>query len=226
MGGEAVSRGQRRVIFCDFDGTITENDNIIAIIRHFNPPGWEPIVQDVLEERISISEGVGQMFALLPSSMRDEVIRFALGQAVIRPGFEEFVRFCCDSDIALYVTSGGIDFFVYPLLEPFGIPFDHIYCNGSDFSGESIRITWPHPCQDPCQNKCGMCKATIARRFPEEQYERIVIGDSVTDFAAAKLVEFVYARAQLISKCEELHLPYAPFGTFYDIIEHLGGSAS
>ncbi|TDL54033.1 2-hydroxy-3-keto-5-methylthiopentenyl-1-phosphate phosphatase [Paenibacillus dendritiformis] len=223
MGGEAVSRSQRRVIFCDFDGTITVNDNIIAIIRHFNPPGWEPIVQDVLKERMSISEGVGQMFALLPSSMRDEVIRFALGQAVIRPGFEEFVRFCRDSDIELYVTSGGIDFFVYPLLEPFGIPADHIYCNGSDFSGESIRITWPHPCQDPCRNKCGMCKATIVRRFPSEQYERIVIGDSVTDFAAAKLVEFVYARAQLISKCEELQLPYAPFETFYDIIEHLGG---
>ena len=36
-------REEEYIIFCDFDGTITENDNIIAIIRHFNPPGWEPI---------------------------------------------------------------------------------------------------------------------------------------------------------------------------------------
>ncbi len=215
---------KKKVIFCDFDGTITANDNIVALIKHFNPEGWRDIVEDVLAERISIRDGVGQMFALLPASMKDQVIRQAINQAVIRPGFKEFLAFCKQHEIEFYVTSGGIDFFVYPLLEPFDISHNHIYCNGSDFSGEHIRITWPHACQEPCTNDCGMCKTTIVRQFPAEQYERIVIGDSVTDFAAAKLVEFVYARAQLIDKCEELGLPHATFDTFYDIVEHLSVS--
>ncbi|MCY9515823.1 2-hydroxy-3-keto-5-methylthiopentenyl-1-phosphate phosphatase [Paenibacillus apiarius] len=216
-----MTTAKKRVVFCDFDGTITVNDNIIAIIRHFNPAGWEPIAQDVIAERKSIRQGVGELFALLPASMRDEVIRFATSQAIIRSGFEQFVHFCREESIELYVTSGGIDFFVYPLLKPFGIPSDRIYCNGSDFSGDTVRITWPHECSEPCNNDCGMCKTTIVRRFPPEQYERIVVGDSVTDFAAAKLVEFVYARSHLIEKCEQLHIPHAPFDTFHDIIGHI-----
>lgn len=30
-------------VFCDFDGTITEKDNIINIMKHFAPSGWEGI---------------------------------------------------------------------------------------------------------------------------------------------------------------------------------------
>lgn len=181
-------------------------------------------MQDVIHERTSIRQGVGEMFALLPSSLQEEVVQYAVTQARIRPGFEQFVQFCQAEGIELYITSGGIDFFVYPLLKPYQIPTDHIYCNGSDFNGDEIRITWPHYCQPPCTNDCGMCKTTIVRRFPKDQYERIVIGDSVTDFTAAKLADFVFARAQLIERCDELQLPYAPFQTFYDIIELLSHS--
>ncbi len=55
-----VRSEKKDVIFCDFDGTITENDNIIAIIRHFNPPGWEPIVNDIVSQRKTIRQGVGR----------------------------------------------------------------------------------------------------------------------------------------------------------------------
>ncbi|CAH0122231.1 MULTISPECIES: 2-hydroxy-3-keto-5-methylthiopentenyl-1-phosphate phosphatase [unclassified Paenibacillus] len=206
------------VVFCDFDGTITVNDNILAIIKHFNPEGWEPIVQDIMGERKSIRRGVGELFELLPSSSKKEVVDFALSQARIREGFGEFLAFCRQRGIEFYVTSGGIDFFVYPILAPFDIPEDHIFCNGSDFSGERIRITWPHQCQKPCTNDCGMCKTTIIRRFPAERYDRILIGDSVTDFAGAKLVDHVYARSHLTEKCEQLGLPHVPYENFYDII--------
>ena len=42
------------IIFCDFDGTITTNDNLIAIMKHFDPPGWEPIKDEILAQTISI----------------------------------------------------------------------------------------------------------------------------------------------------------------------------
>ena len=212
---------QSRVIFCDFDGTITNNDNIVAIIRHFNPEGWETIVDDIVGQRKSIREGVGELFRLLPSSMRTEVVDFAIQNAVIREGFAELLRFCQYEDIEFYVTSGGIDFFVYPLLAPFGIPQDHIYCNGSSFESERITIEWPHPCDAHCSNECGMCKTTIMRRFPPERYERILIGDSVTDFEGAKLADLVFARSHLIDKCRDLGLAYTPYETFYDVIDTL-----
>lgn len=53
------------IIFCDFDGTITNSDNIIAIMKKFAPPGWEELKDGVLKQKISISTGVGKMFSCL-----------------------------------------------------------------------------------------------------------------------------------------------------------------
>lgn len=216
-----MTTAKKRIIFCDFDGTITVNDNIIAIIKHFNPPGWEDIANSVLSQQISIRDGVGQMFRLLPTSIKQEVVEYGINNVQIRDGFAELLQYCKDEQIEFYVTSGGIDFFVFPVLARFGIPEDHIYCNGSDFSGKQIEITWPHPCDGHCTNDCGMCKTTIMRRFPATEFERIIIGDSVTDFEGAKLADVVFSRHYLTDKCKELGLPHTEFITFHDIVDEL-----
>ena len=207
------------VIFCDFDGTITTNDNIIAIMKHFDSPGWEPIKDAILAQTISIREGVQQMFSLLPSSKKDEVLAYVLEQAEIREGFEEFVAYTKQNNIPLYIVSGGINFFVYPLLEPFG-PFAGIYCNEADFSDDTIHITFPHGCDVQCDSQgCGCCKPSIIRKLLAEDTTSVVIGDSITDLQAAKQADLVIARDFLIEKCEELDIPYQPFENFGDVTE-------
>lgn len=136
-----TSREKQPIIFCDFDGTITNNDNIVAIMKHFKPDGFENIMQDTLDRQISIREGVGRMFALFPSSKREEITKFVLQTAGIREGFAAFLDYLRTEGIEFYVTSGGIDFFVEPILAPFDIPEDHIFCNGSTFDGDAIEIT-------------------------------------------------------------------------------------
>ncbi|SCW49339.1 2-hydroxy-3-keto-5-methylthiopentenyl-1-phosphatephosphatase [Paenibacillus tianmuensis] len=212
---------KQRVIFCDFDGTITVNDNIVAIMKHFQPEGWDTLVNQVISKEITIREGVGRMFALLPTSRRQEVIDYAIGNVTIRSGFRELLDYSKQEDILFLVTSGGIDFFVYPVLSSFAIPKENIYCNASDFSGTHIHIFWPHSCDAECDNDCGMCKTRIIRSYPRETYERIMIGDSVTDFAGAKLADTVFARSHLIELCQELGLNYYPFEDFHDVIKRL-----
>ncbi|MFD0670362.1 2-hydroxy-3-keto-5-methylthiopentenyl-1-phosphate phosphatase [Cohnella sp. GCM10027633] len=228
MSANNVNFPRPPVLFCDFDGTITLSDNIVAVMKHFNPPGWETIVGDIVGGRKSLQDGVGEMFALFPSSMKDEVKSYILESAGIREGFPELLQWCKDHNVPFYVTSGGIDFFIEPLLAPFGIPADHIYCNGSDFDGDRMRITWPHECDDECDNgACGMCKTTVIRRFPKEEYFRILIGDSITDFEGAKIVDLVFSRSHLTDRCRELGYPHIPFETFHDVIRNLeqGGLA-
>lgn len=208
-------------VFCDFDGTITENDNIIQIMRHFNPPGWETIKNAILQERISIQEGVGQLFSLLSSTSKEEITNYAVHQAVIRPGFEEFIQYCQNNDIRLLITSGGIDFFVFPILSRYPIPKQDIYCNASDFSGTQIKIVWPYSCDPECKKNCGMCKPTILRSFSADEYIKIVIGDSITDLKAAELADLVIARDFLLKKSKERSLTYKEFVSFYDVIRIL-----
>lgn len=209
------------VIYCDFDGTVTESDNIIALMKKFAPKGWETIKDQILAQELTISEGVGKLFSLLPSNMKEEITKFAIENANFRTGFKEFVAFAKAEEIPLYIVSGGIDFFVYPILEAYG-PFNGIYCNESDFSGERIKILWPHTCDSFCENECGCCKPSIIRKLTnnEDSY-KIVIGDSVTDFEAAKLADFVLARELLQEKCAEWGINHQGFSTFFDCIDEI-----
>lgn len=214
--------GRLPVIFCDFDGTITENDNIIAIMKHFNPPGWDSIVQQILDKTISIQEGVGRLFALMPSSQKSDIMNYAINNARIRQGFDRLLAFCREQNIEFLVTSGGIDFFVYPLLAPFNLNEQQIFCNSSDFTGEHLQIGWPHPCDEACENgACGMCKTKIIRSYPNDRYYRILIGDSITDFAGSKLVDTVFARSHLALELDKLGKPYFAYEDFDRVIDDL-----
>jgi 2-hydroxy-3-keto-5-methylthiopentenyl-1-phosphate phosphatase len=208
------------VIICDFDGTITETDNIIAIMKKFAPPEWDALKNGVLSQDIPIREGVGKMFQLLPSSLKKEIVEYIVDHAEIRQGFKEFVHYTKEKNIPLYIVSGGIDFFVYPLLEGL-IDKDQIYCNKADFTNEMIKIEWPHSCDNTCNNDCGCCKPSLIRQLTNENQRKIVIGDSITDLQAAKLADFVIARDLLLEKSKELDLPHKPFTTFYDVMKVL-----
>jgi 2-hydroxy-3-keto-5-methylthiopentenyl-1-phosphate phosphatase len=206
-------------VFCDFDGTITEKDNIIAIMKRFAPPEWETLKDDILSERISIREGVGKLFSLLPSSKKQEIITYAIDNVKIREGFADFVKYLDEQKIPLYIVSGGIDFFVYPILQAYG-PFAGIFCNVADFSEEYINILWPNTCDEHCHNDCGCCKPSIIRGLKEDFY-KVVIGDSVTDLQAAKQADLVIARELLLEKSKEYRLNHREFDDFYDVIKHM-----
>lgn len=207
------------VLICDFDGTVTKNDNIIAIMKQFAPPGWEALKEGVLTQQISIKEGVGNMFELLSSSQKEEITDFILQDAKLREGFADFVAYAQEAGIPLYIVSGGMDFFVKPILNGL-VPENYIYCNTADFSGEYIQIDWPHSCDEHCQNECGCCKPSIIRDIAKGK-DIIVIGDSITDLAAAKLADFVIARDLLLEKSRALGLAHRPFETFYEVIGHV-----
>jgi 2-hydroxy-3-keto-5-methylthiopentenyl-1-phosphate phosphatase len=207
---------QNLQIYCDFDGTITEKDMIITLMEQFAPQGWEAIKDAVLSRTISVQEGVGRMFAMIPSDQIQEMVEYARRIVQIRPGFAEFMDYVRRSSLEFYVTSGGMDFFVYPILAPW-VPKEQIYCNRVDSTGPFIRIQWPHDCDAQCSGGCGCCKPSIMRQTRRPGCKQIVIGDSVTDAKAAKEADLVIARGYLVDICEQEHIPYRVFRDFYDV---------
>lgn len=208
------------IIFCDFDGTVTNSDNIISIMKKFAPAGWEELKDGVLQQKISISAGVGEMFSLLDSDLKKDIIQYVKDTAGIRPGFRDFVEFTKELDIPLYIVSGGMDFFIEPLLNDI-LPSDFVYCNSAHFDQDKIMIEWPHTCDAHCKNECGCCKPTIMRKLSATDTFKLVIGDSVTDFEAAKQADFVIARDRLLEMCRTEDIPHQGFETFYDVINIL-----
>lgn len=191
-------------------------------MTHFVPEQSEKIAKAMMAQTISFKDGITAMFELLSTSQKDDIIQYLMETAVIREGFSEFVRYAQEHDIPFYIVSGGVDFFIQPLLERFG-PFSGIYCNNADFSGEQITVVYPHSCDEHCAKfstqSCGCCKPTVMREMAQSDQFKIVIGDSISDFEAAKQADLVLAREQLIDRCNDLHIPYKPFNTFYDCLE-------
>jgi len=205
------------VIFCDFDGTAAEQEVIVSLFRAFGPPGWEAVKDAIIAGTISVREGVGGLFARIPSSRVPEMVAYAQRIATLRHGFREFLDYCRIHGYRFLLTSGGVDFFIHPILDGL-LSRDQIYCNESDCSGPTVRILWPYACDEQCRADCGMCKPTIMRRFPSERYYRVVVGDGVTDLQAAKLADLVAARDLLAVKCAEVGIAYEPFENFYDVM--------
>lgn len=212
---------RKPVIFCDFDGTITLNDNVVELFKHFQPEGADAVMRRITSKELSIRAGVEALFALLPSSTRPELDQFVKGQLAIRSGFQELLDYCKSGEIEFLVTSGGLDFILFPALAPFGIAPGQIFCNNTDFSGETIRIYSTHPCDEQCQSDCGMCKSTVMRQYSQDEYCRIMIGDSITDFAGAAVADIIFARSHLEEECQRLGMPYLPFDTFHDVVRQL-----
>lgn len=205
------------VFFCDFDGTVTERDVIVSIWEAFAPPGWEAVRDAINARSVSVREGVGRVFAQIPSERVPAMVAYARQVATFRPGFREFLDHCRERGHRFLLTSGGVDFFIHPILEGILAP-GQIYCNGSDTSGPHLRILWPHMCDAHCQADCGMCKPSVLRRFPPDRYCRVVVGDGVTDLEAARLADMVVARDLLAVKCRELGIRHETFETFYDVM--------
>ena len=87
-------------VFCDFDGTITNNDNIMSIMEKFAPPEAEEVKNRILSQELSIQEGVSQLFRLIPTHLHDEIIQFLIETAELRNGFHEFIQFVNENNIS------------------------------------------------------------------------------------------------------------------------------
>ena len=202
------------VVFCDFDGTITERDMVVSICETFCPPAWKDVARSILDRTKTVKEGVAELFAMIPSSKKDAIITYAAEVVRYRAGFQEFLAFCRKNGLRFIVCSGGIDFFVEPLLKPFKNMIDRIVSIPSDFSGETIRLRHTHAC-----DSCGTCKVKIMQDYPATT--SLLIGDSITDLHGATQANRVYARDRLKGYLDQEKIAYKPFETFHDIIADL-----
>lgn len=211
-------KSKKPVIFSDFDGTITERDVIIMIMEKFAPPEWVQIKDKILYERsITLKDGVERLFSLIDSSKKKEIIDFVKKEAKPREGFIEFLDFCKNENIEFNVVSGGLDFFVNTVLGDYKDKLK-IFCNSGDFSSEKIKIDYKYlPKNCTLCGECGCCKIEIIQKYPKEKFIRLVIGDSLTDLAASKVADMVFARGDLIKYLEQEKISFIPFNDFHEV---------
>ena len=213
------------VVFCDFDGTITQVDVTDQILSQFAHPSWQEIEQEWVRGVIGSRECLERQLALVEASP-DELD--ALIDAVpVDPDFSNFYRFLKRRAIPLYVVSDGFDYVIRRVLWRSGVDGDlrngkHLFSSALRVEGRRLRLSFPYS-PTPCVHGCATCKAEIIRRVAPEQHPVIFIGDGLSDRFALERANLVFAKRQLLAFCREKSIACHPFETFRDIEAVLAG---
>ena len=217
----------KRVVFCDFDGTITAEETFVGMLKTYAPALSEQLMPQMYARRLTLREGVRQLLESIPSASYPEILDYAKPKS-IRPGLVELLDFLDAEGVPFIVVSGGVRGMVETVLSQVSTTGETpvsttksllervaaIYAVDLDTKGEFLRVN--------SQFEEGtelVAKVQVMARHPAE--EQIAIGDSVTDLKMALHAPVVFARDRLVQYMEEYNKPYIYWNNFLDIKEHL-----
>jgi len=204
-----------RVVFCDFDGTITTGDTFADMLEKFTPEVSARLLPLIFERKMTLAEGMKKTLGSIPSIRYSEIIEYITHQP-IRPGFIEFADFLNDLDIPLVIVSGGLVDMVEAVLTKHQLinKVTAIYAGNIDTTKELLRA----------YSNMESDTEFVAKVEAMKQYranEKVAIGDSVTDINMALAADLVFARDRLVGYLDAEHKPYIQWQDFLDIRDRL-----
>lgn len=204
-----------KIIFTDFDGTITSVDTCSAMAKVFSSDGWEEIDRLWQDKKISTEECANRTFQLFRAKPAD--LEEFLSTIKIDSYFLEFVKLAQIQDDKIVVLSDGYDFNINSIFHKYGInlPF---YSNKLSYDGTfHIECVYTnHLC-----GNCGTCKTNLINSLKNDNDKVVYIGDGRSDFCPAEHADFVFAKNSLLKHCVETGIKATSYQDFGDIIREM-----
>lgn len=204
-----------RVVFCDFDGTITTQDTFVGVVEKFAPEAAQKLLPAIFRREITLKAGIHQTLGSIPAIHYAEIIEFMSCQP-IRPGLRDFIEFLNDVEVPFVVISGGLTGMVEAVLERQGLTENvtAIYAGAVDTTGQFLRAYSTIESDTEF-----VAKAMVMNQHPTQ--EKIAIGDSVTDINMSLAADLVFARDRLMQYLDTENKPYVPWQDFFEIKDYL-----
>lgn len=203
------------LVVVDFDGTISVEEVSVALLKRFAEGDWTEPYRLHVAGKITLAELMTRQFVMIRRP-REEIVRFVQETTRIRPGFEEFVRFCGKRGVPINICSAGMDVYVDAALSMLDTPPVPVGVVGkARFTPNGIQVRFP-------SGRNGLdFKATFVCDKKSQGYQVVYIGDGISDFGAAKVADFVFARDSLLDVCREAGIRHEPFQDFIDVRQGL-----
>lgn len=208
-------------VYLDFDGTLVEPNVAILLVSEFVPDGAR-IAREIDEllhaGTITLREAWARQVALLDPHRLEEMARWSVDHTPLRPGATELVALLARHRVPTTVVSGGLDFYIHPILRRAGFDLpvlsDRLRVNDGTFD-------LLHPYGHPTCRLCGICKAQVAQPALGDPARTVFVGDGSTDRYAAEVADIVFARRRLREYCERARVPYFSFEEFAPVTRQL-----
>ena len=140
---------------------------------------------------------------------------------VLRPGAQELLEHCRRRSIFVAVVSGGMGFYIHPVLERYNVRLP-VFSGEADFSvGSRLQFIYPEGTV-VCEN-VGACKCVHVTRLRSEGYRVAYAGNGASDRCVVKQAgpDLVFACETLVDYCKVECIPCIPFNDLYDVLETL-----
>jgi len=209
----------KKLILCDFDGTISVRDMGYVLVNQFTLGNWEAIDRDFREGKIGSKGAYSQISKILKGD-ESAILRFVQEHSDIDPSFSIFYRSCREKNIDIKIVSDGLDFYIKKILEIHHLSEIPFYANRTHFRDEgSIDISFPHS-EEEC-GLCGTCKKKLIQMHRKEYDSIFFIGNGLSDRCAAQEADFVFAKDSLYTYCIEQDITCHFFKDFREILDDL-----
>ncbi|MBD2678220.1 MULTISPECIES: HAD-IB family phosphatase [Nostoc] len=206
----------KRIVFCDFDGTITVEETFVAVLKKFAPELSAKLIPEMYAQRLTLRQGVREILQSIPSSSYAEILEFTRSQAM-RPGFLELLDFLDFQGVPLVVVSGGLRGMVEIVLGTIQQRVHAIHAVDVDTSGTLLKVRSDYEGETEL-----VAKVQVMAEYPADK--KIAIGDSLTDLNMGLEASLVFARDRLAEYLNQHQKPYIPWNDFFDIRDYLAKS--
>lgn len=202
---------EKMMVFCDFDGTITEEETLEHFIEECLQIDVKQLSEEMVKKGYTVKRGIKEQMERIPSQTYKSVLH-RTGRRKIREGFVEFLRYMQHLEVPVVVVSGGLEEMVMDSLSDYKDMIAAIYHAKADLSQEYVHYYSEYESEEEL-----VSKVTIMRKYDVQT--TICIGDSYTDKIMAVHSDIVFARDRLAKAMRECDKSYYEFDTFFDIIE-------
>ena len=201
------------MVFCDFDGTITERDTLQAVCHAFIPEIAARVLPAIGRREITLQAGVSELLNHLPTAAAADIRDFVCREPV-RKGFECFAQQLKDWALPLVVLSGGMGFCVEARLQPWRHLIHGVHALDID-----LKQAFMHMQIHSGSGTEAVPKTAIMMAYGASH--NIVIGDSISDQGMALQADRVFARDRLLSFMHNRNKAVEAFRDFGDILDAL-----
>ena len=204
------------LLFCDFDGTISQRDVGYNLYHHFSGGRNDELLPDWKAGRMSSRECL-TLEAAMVTATSEEIMAF-LEQFPIDPSFGDFVALAKKNGAMPTILSDGLDFYIRHILGRNGLEHIPTISNIGHLNGSGLTIDFPRTNRN-C-TRCGACKGEIIEEFREREsgpVTTIFVGDGYSDICATRSADLLFAKKDLERYCVEHKIAYTKYDTFFDV---------
>lgn len=203
----------KRIIFCDFDGTITVKETFVAVLKQFAPELSAQLIPEMYAQKLTLREGVRQILESIPSSRYHEILEFTRNQQM-RPGLTELLDFLEAQKVPLVIVSGGLRGMVEVVMGSLVERVLGIHAVDVDTSDSYLQVRSKYEGGTEL-----VAKVLVMDEYPAE--EKIALGDSITDLNMALHAPLVFARYPLTQYLDEHQKLYVRWNDFLEVRDYL-----